>query len=155
MSQAQTPAPSTSKFSIVRAISALLKLGDDGKLDSFLARVVKTLKKEVAILKKNLDTMKFNHEQNLEELNDKLQDAQEALADSYLQIDVARIGTNEAQTSYVDVYLENIDNKAAAVKLVEDKIAKAKEKYAEDAKAVQEQVDSLEKRIKTISEEAK
>ena len=52
----------TSKFSIVRAISAFLKLGDDGKLDSFFTRIIKTLSKEVCAHKKNLDNLRFNHD---------------------------------------------------------------------------------------------
>ena len=93
----------------MRAISAFLKLGDDGKLDSFFTRIIKTLSKEVCAHKKNLDNLRFNHEQKLDELNDSLEDAQTALQESYLKVDIELIGNNAAQKSFEDLYLENIE----------------------------------------------
>lgn len=148
-----TPTTPPSKFNIVREIARLLKLGDQGKLDSFLTRVIKTINKEIAILKKNLDTNEFNHKQQLEEFDDRLQDAKEALDNAYLSINVDKIATNEAQTAYVDVYLENIDDKAEAVAKIEHLIETAKEMFAEEQKSLQDQIDSLEARVKKLSGE--
>ena len=148
---AQTPV-SASKFSIVRAISAFLKLGDDGKLDSFFTRVVKTLNKEIAAHEANLKTIAFNFTQNLDELKDNLEDAQSALADAYMKVDVSRISTNEDQKDFMERYLENIDNHAAAVKRIEKSIESATEANEEKVKGIKEQVASLKERISKISE---
>jgi hypothetical protein len=148
-----TTGVSKSEFSIVRAISALFKLGNDGKLDSFVNRVVKTLNKEVLTHKKNLDTMKFNHEQKLDSLADQLEDANEALAASYLNIAVEQIDNNEKQTRFVDVYLQNIDDHLMAVKTIEKRIEGIKKDYIGETQEVQDDIDSLNKRIAIIAKQ--
>lgn len=140
------------EFSISRMVCTLLKLGNGGKLDSFLTRVIKTLKKEITILKKNLDTLKFNHEQKLEDLTDKLQDAEESLTNSYLDIDVDRISTNESQKDYEEVYLQNIDQHMSKVKSIQTEIDSVKEIYESKSKEISEEIESREVRINTISQ---
>lgn len=140
------------EFSISRIVCTLLKLGNGGKLDSFLSRVIKTLKKEITILKKNLDTLKFTHEQNLEDLDDKLSDAKESLQDSYFQIDVDRIATNESQKAYEETYLENIDKHQAVVNKISKEIEKAIETYNIKVVDIEEEINSRQTRIDVISQ---
>lgn len=142
-----------SKFSIVRAISAFLKLGDDGKLDSFFTRVVKALSKEVAAHKKNLENLKFNHEQAIDTLKDKLEDAETALNESYLKVEVDQISTNEAQNNFMEIYLSNIDKHVLEVQKIEARIEDEKKSYQSAKEAIDKQIYSLSKRIKKISEE--
>lgn len=139
------------QFSISRTVCTLLKLGNGGKLDSFLLRVIKTLKKEIVLLNKNLDTLKFNHEQTLDELNDKLDDAQESLQNSYFEINVDKIATNESQKAYEEVYLENIDRHQAVVKNILTKIQETKDSYEVNVLDLEEEIASRQTRIDTIS----
>jgi ClpP class serine protease len=148
---AVTPVTPTSKFSIVRSICALLNLGEEGKLESFLDKVVKQLKKEITVVKKNQDTAVFLHEQTLEELNDKLVDAQDALKDSYLSVNVDAIQTKEQQNSYIDTYLSRIDAKKAAVLAIEAKIEQVTEAYNKKAEASEAEIKSLQERLDTIA----
>jgi len=141
---------STSKFSIVRAISALLNLGDNGKLDSFLARTVKTLNTEAKVLTNNLNTLEFNHQQKLDSLEDSLEDAKETLAVSYLDIPVDCVETNAAQIAYMDTYLNGIEAAEEDVERLENRKERAIEAYDVAVKDVNEQVVSLNKRVKTI-----
>ena len=141
---------STSKFSIVRAISALLNLGDNGKLDSFLARTVKTLNTEAKVLKNNLNTLEFNHQQELDGFEDKIADAKESLAESYLNIPVDRVETNATQIAYMDSYLNGIEAAEEDVERLENRKERAIEAYDVAVKDVNEQVVSLNKRVKTI-----
>jgi ClpP class serine protease len=141
----------TSKFSIVRSICALLNLGEEGKLESFLDKVVKQLKKEITVVKKNQDTAVFLHEQALEELNDKLVDAQDALRDSYLSVNVDAIQTKEQQNSYVDTYLNKIDAKKANVTAIEAKIEQVTEAYNKKSEATANEIASLQERLDTIA----
>ena len=140
----------TSKFSIVRSICALLNLGEEGKLESFLDKVIKQLKKEITVVKKNQDTATFIHEQTLEELNDKLVDAQDALKESYLSVSIDSIQTKEQQNSYVDTYLNRIDAKKAAVVAIEDKIKSEIESYTKKSEATEAEINSLQERLEVI-----
>jgi predicted component of viral defense system (DUF524 family) len=147
----KTTTKSTSLLALVRKFSAVFNLGNEGKVESFYYRVIKQLKKEVITHNKNLDTIKFNHEQQLESLNDKLEDANEALSESYLNIDVDRITTNEAQTSYIEVYLDRIDIKVATVRSIESEIENENKYYYDATNRITKQIESLNKRIDIIS----
>ena len=132
---------STSKFALVRAIARLLNLGDEGKLESFFERVNKTLKKENTLNTKSLENLKFNHEQKMDELKDKLEDANEALSSAYTNVNVALIQTNGQQEQYVDTYLSNIDQYIEVVQSIE-----------KDTKKIQDQIDSNKKRLSVVGE---
>jgi ABC-type Zn2+ transport system substrate-binding protein/surface adhesin len=143
---------SKSKFAIVRAISIILNLGDDGKMESFLTKVIRTLEKEIVVFKKNFDVLKFNYEQELQEFQEKLEDAEASFQDSLLEIDPVRIKTNEQQTAYVETYLSNIDNKTLAIKSIEKRSLQLTEVFEKAKKEIQDNIASLEKRIKAVSE---
>lgn len=140
-----------SEFSLVRKISAFLKLGETGKLESFFQRVIKTLSKEISAHKKNLDTLKFNYTQEIEDIDDEIQDAQVAYEESFMKVDIDKIGTNEAQKDFQEVYLANIDAKAIVVENLKKKKDRATELYEASVKETQEQIDSLTKRVEAIS----
>ena len=140
-----------SEFSLVRKISAFLKLGETGKLESFFQRVIKTLSKEISAHKKNLDTLKFNYTQEIEDIDDEIQDAQVAYEESFMKVDIDKIGTNEAQKDFQEVYLANIDAKALVVENLKKKKEEATQAYDALVKETQEQIDSLTKRVQAIS----
>lgn len=155
MSKPVAVVESTSKFSLVREICALMNLGDEGKMDSFFNKTVKKLNKEVSVLTKNLDTNTFNHEQKLDGFVDQLEDANEALKQAYRNVPVSRITTNEDQNSFIDDYLDNIDSKALDVKRIEESRDYVIKAYEEEQEDIQKQIDSLKRRIATISSPAK
>jgi len=150
-SKSAATATSSSSFAIVRKIAALLKLGSDGKLDSFLTKVLKQLKRELKAFESNLVTKESNYKDSLEDLNDKLEDAYEALESSYLNIDIEKISTNEQQSAYIDVYLENIDKHILTVKRIESQISTLTEVYEEEVKDINNNIASLKLRIENIS----
>jgi len=138
-------------FAITRQINKTLKLGDAGKVDSFLSRVVNTLSKEIKGLERIASNEQYNHENRLEDLNDKLKDAQQELESSYLNIELDSIGTNQKETDYVDTYLSNIDRHVLAVQKIEKSIESENEVYADFVKKSDDQIASLNKRITAIS----
>lgn len=138
-------------FAITRKINQNLKLGDAGKVDSFLGRVVNTLSKEIKGLERIASNEQYNHENRLEELNDKLKDAEQELADSYLAVNLDSIGTNQKEADYVDTYVNNIDRHVRAVKDIEKAIERENENYSEFVKNNTEKMDSLTRRITAIS----
>jgi len=151
MNKQKEVVPCTSKFSIVREIAALLNCGDNGKLDSFFTRVVKTLKKESAGLVKNIEIEKFNHESALDDLKDELQDANEAYEEALKEVPVDQIATNAQQIVYMETYLTRLDTRSIAVKAISNRITIAKESHTEKIKELNEQIESLKTRIKVLS----
>ena len=73
------------------------------------------------------------------------------MENAYLEVNIDRIGTNEAQTSYVEVYLDNIDRKAKDVSIIEKRIKTETEENEKELKDLTAQVESLNKRVAIIS----
>jgi hypothetical protein len=145
---------SFSKLAIVRAALAFLNLGDDGKLESFYGKVIRTLKQEVNVLKQNISQLKFNHDVKIENLHEKLQDAELAFEHAKIDVDITKINTNQAQTDYVDTFLNALDNKYLAVSSLKEQITDAEKSYTQNQKDIQDQIDSLNTRIDFLSVEA-
>lgn len=138
-------------YAITRQINKTLKLGDVGKFDSFLSRVSNTLSKEIKGLERIASNEQYNHDNRLEELNDRLKDAEQELEASYLNIELDSIGTNQKETDYVETYLGNIDRHVLAVQKIEKSIESENEVYNDFVKNSNAQIASLNKRITAIS----
>lgn len=104
-----------SKFPIVNAAAAFFNLGDSGKMDSFIGRTIRTLTSEIETLERSKSNEKHNLEAKLSELNERLEDAEDALDESYLNFPPEKIKTNEEQRAYLDEYLDVINKKEAVV----------------------------------------
>jgi translation initiation factor 2 alpha subunit (eIF-2alpha) len=132
----------TAKYLITRKIAELLKLGNNGKLDSFFTKVVKKLKRDVQALEKNKETLKFNYEQAIESFNERIEDFEESLKEAYMNVNPDDILTNEAQNNIISVYLKGISNARAALK---NELALK----TECKKVFEEETEKLSKRIDT------
>ena len=109
-------------MTLVSKIAAALKLGDEGKLQSFMDRIIRDSNREVTRLSQNLSTEKISYDHSLEKLNDDLADAKQALEDAYMNVDVARIGTNADQDAYKATYLHGIEEAEKAIESVQDRL---------------------------------
>ena len=89
----------------------------------------------------------------VDELKDQLQDAEDALDESYLKVNIESIGNNASQITYQEVYLENIDDKEVVVNKLNEEIDELLQKYVEDCNEINLSIESLVKRIAKISAE--
>lgn len=144
---------SKAKFSIVRVIMTMLNLGEEGKISSFFLKVEKRLKREINILSRNLETVKSQTEQRIEDLTDQLQDANDTLNQAYYHVDLDNLQTNESQSNYVEIYLDNIDSKLEQVRRIQKQIEEEKDNFEKFKKETEEQITSLQKRIDIITKE--
>jgi hypothetical protein len=131
-----------SKFSIVNKIVAFFQLGDAGKLTGFFARIHKQLDRETEGLKKSISNAQHNAGVERDTLNDKLEDAKEALEEAYLQVDVDDVNTNEKQVNYVEVYLTNISKAQSVVTVIEAELEVLEEALKEKVAEYQAEIDS-------------
>lgn len=143
---------STSKFSIIRTLSRLLKLNDEGKGDNFITRLVKSLKRDVATLDKTMQMVDFKHKNAIEDLDSQIEDATEAVESAYIKIDMDSIQTNADCDSYMSTYLRNLE---VAEEFLADLIKRkeeAKEAYSEKKKANKEAAAKLNTRISRLEQ---
>lgn len=137
-------------MTLVSKIAAALKLGDEGKLQSFMDRIIRDSSREVTRLSQNLSTEKISYEHSLEKLNDDLADAKQALEDAFMNVDVTRIGTNADQDAYKATYLRGIEEAEVAIDRIEDKITRLKDEYSNSKKEITEQINAYKARIATF-----
>lgn len=139
-----------SQFAIVRQIQKLLKLGEGGKLDSFFSRIKKTLERDIKNLNNNITTLRSEYEINLDKLNDKLQDAEEAASKSFLDIDINSIDTNARQDAYMDIYLQQIGAKADSVDFVKENIKSLKASHTDEVEAIELRITKIKEKLTQI-----
>jgi len=133
------------KFSIVRRIVAFLELGENGKLDSFFLRVEKTLNREIEAYKKNIDIIKFEAKQKADEYDDKIEDAEKAVEEAFMNVTPEQVDSNQKQVDFLDSYLSNLKRAKSAVTSLKDAKADA-------AKASKGEVDNLNDKINELKE---
>lgn len=109
-----------SKYSIVNRIYAFFKGGDAAQWTKFMDRIIKKLTREIEGLEKNIASYQFNTKQQLDELDDKLEDAIQALEEAYLDVPVERISSNADQNVYIEVYIKNLEEKEALITRIEN-----------------------------------
>jgi len=139
------------KLSIVERIVTFLELNDAGKLQAFFKREAKKLKRDIKGNEKNLDTLGFNHEQGMEELAEKLEDAELRLENAYLSVDMDSIKTNEAQESFSRQYWVSIELAEKAVQEIKTQVKDREEAFNNEKEDIEAQIKEIKYRIKKIS----
>lgn len=140
-----------SEFSIVRKIVSFFKLGEEGKMESFFAKLRKALKRELETLDKRVDLLTFNHKRALEDLDESIEDATSAREDAFLQVDVNDISTNQDVDSFMPKYWRNIELAEANLKTLTEKREKMIEDYNDALKSEKEQIAERKRRMVMIS----
>ena len=144
MAKVSTPA------GIVAKIMAVLKLGEEGKIGSFFSKLESDFSREIKAIKHNLAGLEFEHEQQLEKLNEQLEDAQKAVEDAWMNVTADNVATNAAQESFKQYYLLEIALAENRVKDVEREIKDAKGEYKERVEDLNDQISKYEARLARI-----
>lgn len=135
---------------IVARILSLLNITEEGRINKFFGKQRSLLAKDIKNLNKNLDTLKGQELEDLEELNEQLEDAEVRVEEAYTSVAIKDIATNEAASKFAIVYWENIEKAESEVSRIKEQIEKTKERYAERRKDIQEQIAERERRLSKI-----
>lgn len=133
-------------------LKAKLKLGDEGKVMSFFEREVKKQERSIKNLTTNRNTLTSTHESDLEDLNDQLADAKEAVEAAYFAITPEQVANNALQDSFSTTFWGNITRAENKVKSIEESIADLKKAHRAKLDDNQEQIDKYKARLKAIQE---
>lgn len=141
----------SSKYSLVRAIATLLKLGDEGKLESFFGKQRKNMTRDISKLDQQEKNLVFNYEAAVEELDEQIEDAQTAVDNAYMNVDVTAIGTNAEQDSYSNEYWSGIELAESRLDLLETKKEDLEEAHEKALEEIREQIAERKRRMARIS----
>lgn len=153
MSNTENPV-TNSIYALGRKVSELLKLGDTGKVDSFITRVKSQLEREISILDRNLDTARFEFKQEILTLKDTLEDNEAALEDAYANINPASVKTNADQKVYAEEYLANISKAKFAVKEAQEAIDQAEAQHELKINDAKNRIKDLKDTLKNVAKPA-
>ena len=138
------------ELGIVKKIMAKLQLGDAGKIGSFFAKQVKSCDRSIRDLRRNLETLKNQQSDDKLDLNDKLDDAKEALVDAYENVSPDDVKTNAKMGDFETTYWKRVTSALDLVKDIEDKQKSYKEKYNDNVKDINEQIEKYQARIDAL-----
>ena len=145
MSNKKTP------LTVFEKIKATLKLGDDGKLMSFFARIDKFIKREIKALETSRTLTVSTYEQERDQLVDKLQDAVEALDSQYQNVTVDQIATNSLQESFMETYLDRIRYAENSVTNIENQIKELDTEHASDLSSINDQIAERQRILNNLN----
>lgn len=139
------------EFPLVKKIMAILKLDEAGKISKFFSGIVKDSKREIAKIEANIKANELEYETEMDQLEENLEDAKEAVEAAYQNVTLDDVKTNESMESYKSTYLANIRRKEDAVASLEAQIKAKKENYDETLKANKEQIAKREALIAKLT----
>ena len=102
----------TAQGAFAKRVIVALKEGDESKVLRFETR-----------LGKYFDTQVEDREKKIENLREKISDAEEALEESILKVELPRIVQIESTDSYIPNYVNNLNRALTIVEGFEDEIA--------------------------------
>jgi predicted phage-related endonuclease len=139
-----------SKLTLAERISAFLKSGDDGKINSFFLREKRNLQRDIDTAKKNKTFVDHALEQELDSLRDRLEDATAAVQAAYEDITPDSVKSNAAQDEFSTIYWGKIERAENAVEALNGKVEHATKTAEDKHKALDLQIAKLQNRIDVI-----
>ena len=136
---------------LIKEIMAILKLDDAGRLEKFFKNEVKLLKSEIKIIETNKQTSALQYDIALSEIDDKIEDAEEALKDAYRNVKIEDINNNDAMKEFSSKYWANIDNKENNLEALKEERKSIVKNYEDHLEARNKKIAKREARIKAIS----
>ena len=131
-------------MNIVERIAKLLKLDEIGKLEKFFTRLTKQLKRDSESLKHNLAAINFEFSAEMQQLKDSLEDAIVAVSDSFDNVPIEVLNSNQSMDEYFVTYLDNI-------KKAEQKVTSIKQEIVNLTEDNQSQIKEIEAKIERIT----
>lgn len=136
---------------IVDVILAKLNITERGKIENFFMKQRSELNKEIRDLTKNKKTLIDDHQDAVEDLNEKLADAQVEVEEAYSTVTVEDISSNEKAKAFANNYWDNIEVAEQRVEGIKDQILDAEEDFNDEIKEIDAQIDERQRRLNKIS----
>ena len=135
---------------IVEAIIEKLNLSTGDHVKRFFNEEISNAKRSIKKLKHNLKTIDLEFEQVMEELNQKLEDAEYRITEAWTTIDDELIRTNGGRNEYRVIYWERIEHANQIKVRILENIKTNKEVYEDEVGKIEKKIQKLEDQINTI-----
>ena len=135
---------------LVRRVMAMLKLGDQGKVDNFFGRIIRSSEQAIKGLRQQLSNLEFNQTAALENIDDRIADAKTVLDEVYLSVNVDRLGTNADMDAYAQEYLSAVESAEDRLEDLHEERKNLIEAYDKKVKDINDQILAYQARIDKI-----
>jgi hypothetical protein len=139
------------KLTIVQRVLALLNITEEGKIENFFMKQRSILTKDIKNLNKNLDTVRDQHNDYLEELNEQLADANVRVEEAYTSVKIENVATNEAANNFASDYWYAVEQAEAAVSQIEKSIKNQTEHFEKQVESINAQIKERQRRLDRIA----
>lgn len=141
----------TTKVTLLEKIVSVFKLDDAGRADKFLKSNVKHFKQEIKQHEADLKTNELKYEIKMDKLSDQLEDAKEALDNSFFNIDVETLKNNANNDAYRETYMAGITEANSKVARLEYNIEFEAKNYEGDVEDLNDKIDICKAYIKKMT----
>lgn len=128
-------------------ICAFLKVDDEGKVRSFLDRVIKNLTRSVEAVEQNVKALQFQLETATSKHQDAVEDLTQAIVDVETGVDLSRIQNNSDAEQYQQYYLNSIKRAEEALESELSRFAAEEKAFTTQLESYQKSIDSYNTRI--------
>ena len=140
--------------SMFEKVVAFLKLGPDGKLQSFYTRLQRTVEQDIKRLNTSRSILVSNFQESTEQYQYDLQDAQEAVDAAWMNVTPEQVATNELQAQFMQTYLDNISRAESKVTSLESLRDSAVEAYNNALKQIDDKIAAANRLLVRITGES-
>lgn len=140
--------------SMFAKVAAFLKLGDEGKLQSFYTRLQRTVEQDIKKLTTSRGILVSNFQEATEQYQYDLQDATEAVDSAWMNVTPEQVATNELQADFMQTYLNGVSRAEAKVTALENQRKAAEEAHASALQAIDDKIAAANKLLVRITGES-
>lgn len=137
-------------LALAQKVLNLLNIGEEAKITNFYGREIKKFETCIRDHKRNLTTLENAYKDAVDDINYKIEDAQQAVEDAKVNITINNVRTNEDSEKFSHVYWRNIDVKLAYIEELKSNLVKLKEHYDYQVKDTNEKIEKCQARINMI-----
>jgi hypothetical protein len=134
-------------YALGRKVLAKFNLTDAGKVDNFIGKAVKYFNSELKAIDTNVTIKKANHERSVNQLNEMIEDAEQAVLDAELCMPLDELQTNADQNAYLTVYLENLEDAEAKLGSLKNQLEDLEKTHQAELEDLEEQAALYKARI--------
>lgn len=138
------------EFAIVKRIMSILKLDEAGKISKFFESIVKDAKRAIAQLESNKKSMALQYEINVDQYNEKIEDAAGVVEAAYDSVTLEDIKTNAEMENFKGRYLDSVSTAEKKLKSAQKSLDNYNEDYAKEIERIDEQIARYQARIDKI-----
>jgi hypothetical protein len=108
--------------------------GEEGQFKKFRKEFIKSLESENALCTRNIGTLKFNFENDIEEIKTRIEEAVEVIEESYLNVNISKIKEIDDRKEFMKEFKLNIARKLAVKDELEKSLKNVTETYEKKVK---------------------